>query len=417
MRHINELFSIWIMLFLIVPAIKAPFMGNYYRFIMVIGIFGWFGTAAFTDSSWLIRPRKTLFLVMLLNIFYVLLAIMNVGDISGNIIIVLSFWIPFYIYDFYSYLDAKESISRLIKVALLCIVSVVLSTLYYAISDPYLIRTVFKDGAESIISYYRLNIGDLGFVYALELMLTIGVMFFSVRVLDGALVKVLTIAFLSLSFGVIFNSSSGFMMIGLLIILFLFLFYRNNGTNRVVFIIGMAIVLILVIPMMQSILNNLAAITENIFYKEKLVDFANTLQFGVNSNNSGSTASRLFAYRTDLTSFINHPLFGVGAYYIHNDSVGLNGHSSLFGDMARYGFFFLIFMLYLFRQIRKDMISIDYDYRTRQIVNATFIMFWFQYIINPVSQEAMIGWVMWFVLPGLLKLLKKDTDETEDHME
>lgn len=414
MKRINEFFAIWIMAFTVVPAIKAPVMGSFYRIIMLMGLGGWFISAFSINKMWLLRPRKSLFLVLILNLFYLLMILLKSGDIADFFVMILLFWVPFYIFEFYYYIGDKQTMRRLLIVAFVCLLSVILTTLFYVIKSPYLIRTVFKDGAEAIITYYRLNIGDLGFIYALELLLSVFVAILAVRILRNVKEKMYFAVMIVLSVAVIVNASSGFMMIGLGIIFCEFLYYRATPKMRIFVIIGFVTFLLLILPTSATLLTRIAETTENIYYKEKLLDVANTLQFGVDPNNKGSTASRLFAYRTDLTTAFRHPILGVGAYYRHNDSVGLNGHSAMFGDMARYGLLFSTFMCYLFTQIKRSYISIRKDYHFKKIVDAVFVIFWFQYLINPITQEATIGWVMWFVFPGMLMMIRSKYDRTNE---
>ena len=419
MKQINEVFTLWIMLFTVVPAIKAPFMGSSYRAIMLLGLGGWFVSAILTDKSWLLKPRKPLMLVMLLMLFYFLMIVIQSGDIANSFVMLILFWMPFFVFDFYYHIGAKRALNRILIVTLVSILSVIVMTLYHVVQSPYLIRTVFKDGAEAIITYYSLNIGDLGFVYALELLLSVFASLLAVRILRKKREKIFFIIWIALSVTVIVNASSGFMIIGLGIILCEYLYYRCNPKYRIGVIIGFVIFLLFTLPMGATLLTRIAETTDNIYYKEKLLDVANTLQFGVSSDNQGSTASRLFAYRTDLTTAFNHPILGVGAYYHHNDAVGLNGHSAMFGDMARYGLIFTAFMCYLFSQIKRSYYLIRKDYHFKQVVDAVFIIFWFQYLINPINQEATIGWVMWFVFPGMLTLIpaKFEQNNMLDRME
>ncbi len=56
---ISRFFAIWMLLFFVVPIIKAPFLGGTYSIIMAFGIIGWLITALRIDSSFFFHPTPT----------------------------------------------------------------------------------------------------------------------------------------------------------------------------------------------------------------------------------------------------------------------------------------------------------------------------------------------------------------------
>lgn len=391
---INMLFAVASTLLLVIPMLRAPFLGNTYTIVMAITIGGWLATAIIIDVKWLIRPRSALIKIGIILFVYFFLTFFGLGNIKDNIITISTAWYFYLIYCFYSYNDFNKQLAR---IGLLCggfYFFTICTTLYSLQTNQYLVRELGTVNIVERLDYLRSNIGGLEFAYGGGLLAAILIVIITNNELKKKSHK--TIAIIMLVICVLFalSASSGNVIL-CIVIMFLYIpFQRMNNKAKIALAIVASIIIIFSLSVFPPILREIGTNLDNQYISKKLVDIANSIEYG---GTTGDVAARTDRYWMSIETFFTTGMIGRGPYYppLAND-YGIDGHSQLLSDMARYGLLFFIIIFSLFKSYYKELNDKWKQFHLKSNPQLVFLIFLIMYALNPVMQ--MLGSTIVFLL-------------------
>ena len=209
----------------------------------------------------------------------------------------------------------------------------------------------------------------------------------------------LLLAFAIIEFGVISAGYTLALLISFLGICFTFIFKIKSKVIRVVFIFGVAILLIFGNEILTGIYHFLQAVTNGTMYANKVEDI---FSFLLNGDSTGTFESRLDRYLFSFTSIFKYPIFGS---YILNGTNSIGSHSSILDPFAAYGWLIGAAWTYVLIVFPRKMSTIVSDKKLSTLV--TLVLF-FTALFNRTTM--MMG--MFFLLAPALGYIERENMET-----
>ncbi len=402
---INMLFAVASSLLLVIPMMRAPFLGSTYTLVMALTIGGWLATAIIIDVKWLVKPRPTLIKVGIVLFVYFFLTFFGLGNIKDNIITISTVWYFYLIYCFYSYNDFNKQFAG---IGLLCggvYFFTVCTTLYALQTKQYLVRELGTVNIAERLDYLRSNIGGVEFAYGGGLFAAILIVIITNNELKKKSHRIIAIIMLVICVLFALSASSGNVIL-CIIIMFLYIpFQRMNNKAKIALAALAFVIFVFSLSIFPPILRDIGTNLDNQYISKKLVDIANSIEYG---STTGDVAARTDRYWMSIETFFGTGLLGRGPYYppIAND-YGIDGHSQLLSDMARYGLLFLIVILSFLKSYYKELAEKWRKFHLKSTPQLVFLIFLIMYTLNPVMQMLGVAIVFLLIYPSVPYIINR----------
>lgn len=275
---------------------------------------------------------------------------------------------------------------------------IILRTLYYLRSDPYLSRMLhFKIDAlskrvfTSGVTIKSAALIDYPIAYALIFVAIY--LFYLWRIKKNSFYLVLSLLMIFVEIKV------GLFIAVILTVVSYMVYCMLDSKRRVALIIGTIILFILSFSLLPDILEFIAARASAI-YAAKLLEIRDfLLDFSVGAFGEGDLNTRLQLYLNSVKSFFKYPFFGVlfTGKELSNDILG--GHSTILDFAA--GFGLLIVPFYFFWIKKFNSIKYVRDDAKRNVLFTAYIVYFLMGLVNTSFSGRILMYVL-FVLPALL---------------
>ncbi len=407
-RSILGLLSITtLMCIMIVPRLKVQFAGGSLRAISAVLIAVWALDVMCTFLRQHTMNRREM--AMLFFVFAAaLLVFFNAYNFRGAAVPVLLPFCPMLMLSYYGYNFEEQRLqTRIAAVYLVAFVSTFLSTLAVFAYSPYIIRDIAHESFADQSVYMRLNVGNTGHIYVSSLVVVTCIA--KRRYLFSAKIHVKIIAafvFLT-AFSLLIGGSSGISLLCCVIGIVLTTLLQGTDKKKIVMILLLTVAGSLFITIADELLMLISENIDNVFIAKKMADIASSLASGTAA---GDVASRTNEYASDLDIFVRSCGLGVGSQYRQAfPEAEINGHSDIFSNMARYGVFWLIFLMMAIRCVYGALVRIHggKDETDTPVLITYLIMMFLQPVLSSIETTV----YMFCVFPYVNLLLagqKKD---------
>lgn len=373
----------------LVPAVKVRYAGGTYRYIMM-GLLGiWFLA---TLLYYYRRPKidRLTFATIAYAFFLVIIFCLNFFGCRAEAINIILPLLPFAVFCQMESVNDDSKRKFIVCLTLVLLASVEICTIIASLKNPYITRTITEGTYQDAAVLYRQNVGDLFYAYMASLVfLALFARRKKFRKTKGLRKMLLYLTALMSIFMVIIGSS-GITIIATILGLAVILFLERRSETKVLWLVCTVMFLMIGTKLLGEAMIMLSEIMNNKIIASKAYDIGVSL---IGGRATGQVSARTDRYMNDIRTFFRTCFIGAGSHYY--DGV-VDGHSGLFGNMARYGVVWLAFIVHyftlFFRAVGKAHPENHYN-------GGVFAAFLFMYCAQPVFSNYGISAVLCYVIP------------------
>ena len=306
------------------------------------------------------------------------------------------FFLPFYMFCFYFDHEDKVFLKRLTLVGLLLTVVGSITSTYYAVANPLIMKTISQNLDTEFLAYRKAGIGSFGFIYMLMFSMIAIVGALKANLGENRRPLVLCVV-LFLVMGIICIAISTFTTAMLLSILGILLVLIDNPKNKIINITKYVILVLIFLIFSQLIGNFLANIrTDYLSVTERLNEIGNILRGNSLGNN---TEARLEYMVRSFECFFKYPLLGYNfqinpAYKVgtHCEWIDIFGVYGMIGGIP-----LLATIIYKLKAVSQRL-KFKSNFPYYKIIILVFTIYGF---LDPFLRLYHIGFALFLLVPGI----------------
>ena len=400
----------------ILPIFRYYFNGTNANIIMFILLLIWIIIMIFSFKKQEIVVHKWFLGIIVLLLFYFIDLFLRDSNISEFIKLGIMFWFPAVVYYLYYLNNDSKSIVTLYYFSIVCIIITLIPTLIELINNISSIREMAYYASlnlEEQLIKSSYNVGNFAFIYGLVF---VSLMFYN-RVKYRSKYRIVFILLTILSIICVLRAS---FTIALILLLIEMIIYKSKLSKNVIKNIIIALIIFIVLINLSTILYSLSNVISNDKIKERIIEFSTFLNSG---NMSGDLQERVKLYNLSFSTFLSHPLFGIGGYY-YVPSIPIGYHSQFIDDIARYGILFGINLILLFVNyfafIKEKLCFDKYSIALVDSIKYTLLIL---LVVNPLFECQWLSFTIFLMLPCYLSMrhyktsnFKKNIDLNENNV-
>lgn len=307
---------------------------------------------------------------------------------------------PFFLFVYYENKRERSIFSDLLPwVEFIVILFLCANILRLIEIDPKAARTMAAD-----TNIYDGYVTGGGYQIAYALCLLIPFLIFSFRMYHNKLMAAFFI--LAFSFTIIKCSYTLAILLAVFELFLLFYWAKNADSSNTaivvfVFIVFSFLILLLREPIGDFFINRISPMFSGSFAERRMREFGEFIKGEAGKSNGAST--RMSRYEQSIKTFFRSPLIGISyrsKFISYKEMSYIGRHSSIFDGFARFGFSFILYIVYYFRAIRylKDRIRRS----MAPIIGIVGIVFFAVKTLN-VADAFGLGYIVYFAIPMLCK--------------
>ena len=275
-----------------------------------------------------------------------------------------------------------------VRFSLLLLIVTAITTLAVLMVDGTAARSLTSSSSDDsvVMMYKSMNVGSFGFIYGLVVIIP---MVFSYSLAQKNFFLKLVIWAITILFVVVVLMSNFTTALILLFIDFVLIIIAGSKLKSISSFWGILIVLAIIVPfLLTSFLSFMIQMSDSIYAQGKLEGILDVIH---NQGSYDDTTSRGRLFLTSFHSFLESPIWGVGAWYSQADSRIVGQHAQFIDDLARYGLLgFIPLISFLIFGLKK----IYYAFKEKFFFNRK--------VLGPILIYFILGFLDPIYIPGLL---------------
>ncbi|KGX89982.1 hypothetical protein N781_08745 [Pontibacillus halophilus JSM 076056 = DSM 19796] len=346
------------------------------------------------------------FFILFQILFYELLGFSDINLI--NLVPTIFFIVSAYVGYFYLNLNDQDVDKSVIKITTILVIITSITTIWGLMRYPNAVRSLTSTSQDKDMqqTLYAMNISSFDFTYSLVIVLPLLFIMLLTRtkkyypIWEKFIVFCISLLFLV----VIFNSKFliSYILLGMSFLVSLFSVIRNTFFSAILITISSILILFisptLIVFMLDIISNN----TDSLLIINKIATVKQIIESGYNLSLIGS---RYDYFLLSFSSFVDSPIFGVGAYY-KDEYTLIGGHSQLMDDLARYGIVgFVLYMGLMIGFIRNNINKLRH-YKIKNAMFYSYVIFFLLNFLNP-ARSFIFSLLFFILIPALGRYVDK----------
>jgi len=405
---INYICAISSLLLMIVPILQGYLFGTYYSFFMILTMGGWLASSFLLSLNFLKKTNGLFVAILCIPLLYIFFALLGLGNIRNMVINIAVPYYAYIVFFFYYTTKRKTGLAIIAGFVFSGFIITTISTLIAVFENPYITREI--ENVTIKIENYKNNIGTVNHVYAASIIGILIACFLQGGAFKKRMTKVLAVIIMIICFWLGITGSSGITLIATILACIYLLLQKQKAYVRFFVVLLTGIFLLLVEEWIVLLLVNISQEIDNKYLAQKIYDIAQTM---VEGDAVGSFSDRVVRWQADIQVGIDTFFIGAGPIYqgkaigFWNTVYHVNDHSQLFGDFARYGILFTVFIICLFIKFQQQIKLIAKEEQINCKFGALWLMVSIMYISQPIFLNYIIPVLLLFLVPSSLFLIKK----------
>jgi hypothetical protein len=300
---------------------------------------------------------------------------------------------------------------RVLIIALLLITITALTTLSVLLVDGNASRTLTSSSSNPTLinRYKQLNVGSYDFIYGLVVIIPM-LAFYSLsqkKIKFSLLIWSLVALFIVV---VVMSNFTTAQMLLFVDFVFVILARKRFKTNSG-FVVSFIVLTVLASFMLPFLLNYMIIISDSIYAQSKLEGILGVLS---GTESYDETTSRSELLKMSLKSFLDSPIWGIGAWY-GSGSPHVGQHAQFVDDIARYGLLgFIPLMVFVYYSMKKIYLAFKEKHFYNRRVLVSILIFVALGFMNPIYNPGLLA-CMFMVVPMLDRYCYEQNENTIRH--
>lgn len=298
---------------------------------------------------------------------------------------------------------------RVMWFSLILLVITSITTITVLLVDENASRILTSSSSEDGLKllYKKLNVGSFRFVYGLVIIIPIIVYY--LRSKRNLLERVILLLITALFVYVVLLSNFTTALILLFLDFGIILITCLNLKSKTSFFTVSFIVIVFVPFFLTFFLDFMIGMTDSLYSQGKLTGIMDVIH-GEGSYDDTTTRGRLFI--TSLKSFLESPLWGVGAWYSQAYYRIVGQHAQFVDDLARYGLIgFVPLMSFFVFGVKKVYYAFNEKFFFNRKVLGPIVVYVALGFLDPIYNEGMLA-SMFIVVPVINYLIYEKKENT-----
>jgi hypothetical protein len=390
----------------LLPAFRSITNQGYFRLLFFVFAMFWLISSLLLYNKYFFELLRITFLGVIYIVFMSIYIIFDNGDATlSNLIAPLIIFLYVYIgYYYFSIANRKTINIILLIMSIFFLMTVTTSSFYLLTTSLNVSRMLTSSSTDFEVTEMlrQRNIGAYDYVYGIIIILPAIILAIKENLPRTKLFLYLVlISFLGTFMVILSNFLIAYILLFLILFSMIIMLIKKNIYILLILIIVLVMVLPIIDEIILFVLNFAKELTPSIMTKMKI----NNIIYFISDNNTNlsDVTARGVLLKNSLISFLDSPMFGIGAYYHNSYLVG--NHSQIIDDLSRYGIFgSLPFYLFIFLVLRKYYRELK---KGKDIFLISCIIFITLSFLNPVDSYG-IAFSVFIVLPLIIKSLQRD---------
>lgn len=402
--NILEICQIIVLLILfgikLIPQLQYVYTGMSWS-IAYQGLFlGWLLLTILKSGLWFKCLKSYLinwvFWIVLLVLEFVFFPNTQFGFLSLN----LTFWEPMFVYYYYSKINKKSNITRIISIA--CILFLLFG-LFQSIQSVNINELAAREASSGHSSEDAVLTGNYSFTATLSILLPVAFLVLQSKI--KIIYKALSVLFIATTAFFVFRCNLMISILCMLVTIPLYLLFSDRkriDKKRVIIFTIVVIAFLMSYTVLKPFLIWIIELMGNLIGSEEISKKVLQLTALVNGTMVGNIASRFELDLIALRTFLHNPIIGIGPqnnanlYFLTK----LGFHATLFDDMARYGIIGMSVMISVYYIFIKDLLVKVDGTLSCKAIKASYFTYLIISMLNPTI-SANIAIALFFIVPSL----------------
>lgn len=343
-----------------------------------------------------VRPRyisKFCAVVLANVVIFVLMALVNIGNVREIIAGYVAFWSFVFIFEFYLILEDYDAI-RLITITLIVVICITgLTTIIASIEYPNISKNTYKDSETGNNIANSLNVGGFDYIAGLSII--------APAFMYLLFIKKKKIFIIPLLICVVATFMSGLTIDFIVLIVGIVMFICSDQKMKLS--AGRMILVVITITIVIFLIKNSRVLMTTITNgNEHLGNRIAELQAMLNGKLDDGTdlSYRIELYLRSLNTFFENPICGVGPYY-YGGVDGLGNHSQVLDDFGRFGLIAVFAYVITIKCFCERLVLLRHVSHQEFSLMIPYCQFMLLSFLNPTLILPILGLVLFFILPGI----------------